>query len=694
MLEAILGSGMLINGLLNAVASSMNASKNCANAQAMQAMNQQFQEALQERQWERTSRLQLQLRELAAREAASAQERAFAHQEEVINQQAFLNSWPLSLPPAALLGEFARSTPHAGVLPLRILIAEPNVQHQTPTGSRIPALMQNAVDDVVKMMSSYYAVQCGERPVQVYTKVQKPGTAMGTTQIQAIFRVFGSVPTIVLLPKLSVTADFSIDCAYWGIGSATLPSMAEVFKCNLDESSDQCLEKLAVEYRAMRENGWQADKYEELLSLVEQKERQEKECRNNHFSPRQTQMYTEQVRDSIRKLARKSFIAELNDEVERLISCAFKLNMSMLADSHFLLEYGTAPIFPLLCQQEISQSPLLQERADEFFNRSIEAGVCGYTCTRAPLLQAKLAHSYISADNKPLAREHYRRGLSCLKSYMGNVECGKPMWLGNRDFCESVEKLAEIHGGEADDFLSSRREELGMPADKLTRCAADLYKDGDVAGACMLWRRAVDLGYAPAANNLAQMYDCGSGVPHDPAAACGLFALAVDAGVESSYRFANRTGNLLLQRGEWAHAFEHYTKYLASADVDDVEPVFVRSSLLLLSDVSQRVAPRVVQTWCIEASKAFAGLNSLESVKSVAVSVLQSLADGGNLPAVDALAVLHFKLAGAPVPFFADADDAANLDWQVDGSVADALHAYVELAIRSQSPRSREFSLT
>lgn len=130
-----------------------------------------------------------------------------------------LDSWPLRLLPSQIL----KSHTGSGPIPLRIIVAPPNLERLTARFEKqlgqapvIPNIEPNLAQGIREFLSQYYPLNSQIRPTEFLGGAWDSTRFQGESSIKAVFGMLKSEPTLILESELE--GDFvNFRMAYWGL---------------------------------------------------------------------------------------------------------------------------------------------------------------------------------------------------------------------------------------------------------------------------------------------------------------------------------------------------------------------------------------------------------------------------------------------------------------------------------------------
>lgn len=592
-----MGGGMLVSGLLNAVVSSINSRANAKMSASQQVLNRDCQVAQQNKQWKHAEMLQEKMRE-ATRQNLLLQ---LKQQMDMLDYQQLDKHWPLlSCSPYAVTKEINDHLRAGEPIPLQLIVVENGDLSKGPLAIHGP--VQNAITELNKFISRYYGLNTAQG-VQVYDR-SKPGAEFGAAEVNTLFQVFRSAPTVVLTSRV-IGSEYVLECWYWGSGSAEKPVMVEILRCDVEDLQIEILRKIADKWLETKERlGVEDADKDRLVELLERLSTEERRLESRGASPEEVRYYSRKpFRDQIsnfttltsqkslpesQRIDPRPFIREINDGIGRRIVASYKICSSLLCDAHFLLERKVQPKFLMICDRELQDAPELLEQSRSLFEGMINALPSDSINDKA-LMYARMAGAYQTVNLEDAAMTCSSKCVKLLESMVSPEEFAFEASAEMKDCITELKHIpAAMHLvpwlGTCDRNVSD---------DELNRHAASMYQKGNLDEALSIWRRAAERGHLKSMHNLGMVLESVKRVEE----ARAWLTKAVLLGYESLYSRGYELAWRQCVRGSWPAAFRLWNAYLISKDGAHRDEAMAYSALILSTAALTELSEADCRLW-------------------------------------------------------------------------------------------------
>lgn len=643
-----LGGGMIINGLLNALVSSINSRKTIAENKLQQQKNLEFQEALQKKQWKHAERLQREMRKVTRDNFLEQLE----FQKQSGDLQALEQRWPIpAISPRLVINEFNEYLSSGIPIPLQLIVVENG--DLSKGGLSIKQQVRDAINELNKFMSTYYG-QNSLHAVKIHDSC-KTGSYFGSSEVDTVYQVFKVAPTIVLTARVS-GSKYIQECWQWGI-SGKKPTMVELFKCDVEELQLSILNQIAADWSTTKEKFQLQDPDKDLLvdllGRIEEKVKNLKEKGAPHetlreygyrpFAPEIEQFISLSPRsvNKERKVNAAPFIKSINDGIANCILSSYKICASLLSDSHFLLEYSASPRFMKICADELRVFPQLMNQADAFFDKMLE---CAPEHLRkdVPLMHARLALAYQEAKQVEKTLKYSRK---CTRLLEQMVEPHQFELMASDDMKQCLDVLSEIDEIRKEFPWVASRSSKEVSPDELNHHAVDLYSKGKREEAITVWKGAVEQGHKKSMHNLAVVLDAEKRVDE----ANEMYAIAISNGVKDLYKKGHQLALWYCNRKKWSDAIRMWCIYLQSGDEEFFSEAVADSSILFFTKAISEICKEALQRWAALVRLRLEYVNTFETFRAEVVDLLfskvkeGSLSDKQKMPYYNVLSAWYIK---------------------------------------------------
>lgn len=214
-----MGGAQLINGHLSRRLQERTAQENREHSERMEMMRQRYQQALEEKKFAESERLQREITALRHNQAMELQTSNFQKNWELHQNKTYLkDAWPLVAPPLCYL-HLLQNHSEAGRLPLQLILGEE------------PESMRAVIGGVTQNLQQIYNSQ-----VFCYSGGWKPEFRVDTAHLLPLQTDLSGCPTLVLSPQ-EINDRFELKAYYWGIGARGASSIVHstVYSEDLDK---------------------------------------------------------------------------------------------------------------------------------------------------------------------------------------------------------------------------------------------------------------------------------------------------------------------------------------------------------------------------------------------------------------------------------------------------------------------------
>ena len=660
-----LGGGMIVNGLMNALVSSINSRKTLAANAEQQQKNMEFQEALQKKQWSHAEKLQQEMREMTRRNFLEQ----IQHQQQTADWQDLAQRWPLpATSPRLINKEFDEYLQAEVPIPLQLIIVENGDLGKGPLAIRLQ--IRNAINELNKFMSAHYG-RNSAYAVKIYD-TDKAGANFGAAEVDTVFQVFKVAPTMILTIRVEGSC-YRMECWHWGSGSVIKPAMAEIFTCNVQDLQLGILRQIAAEWNIIKSQLQLEDPdKDELVDLIRRIDTEQKRLIQNGASPELLQEYTYKpflpeiaqfttpnapATDKSKKINAAPFIHKINAGIEQSILSSFKICSALLADAHFLLEYKTAPRFMQICADELQTTPQLMHQAESFFTAALNA-LPDYRKMDTALMNARMATAYQEAD-RPEEALLYTKKCSRLLEQMVSPHHFALEASGEMLIC--LDELKQIKGAkEQIPWLCEQASKKYTP-DEMNQHAASMYQAGKIDEAITIWRKAVDLGHEKSMQNIAVVLESVGRLDE----ANEMYEVAIKHGVSKVFRKGHQVALWNCNRGNWANAFTMWCFYLQSKEKTYKHEAAANSALLLFTSAISEIFADDCALWASLLHLKYCDDNPQLMAEDflLASATSDSYTASEIIPFYDALSTWYLKSKGYALPLIYGVNNDIKLQY-------------------------------
>lgn len=632
----------------NAVLQAVNGIASRQSAAKQQAQQQEFQTALQRKQWEQSAELQREIQRINQIEAQRRQEETLAHQREMAQDQAFINKYPLDVLPH-VVGETAKSYVDKGDSPpLYIITSISSSLNQT--GIQLAPLVNNALMKVRSALGAHYGLN-SDTPVQCYECKKE----IGSQELTNIFSVFQGWPTIVLIPQCMDKQKFVLTCYYWGMGDVSKPCHVEILSCDVKKLQRSELCKIGMEWQQKKAQFNLPDNaaFDKLAKLVEEEKSVLAEKREMGATEEDIRKYIRPEFD--KRYNDKDILSEagplVSEKMGEILDAASCVSVPLLADCFFLLAHEKTPKLLSVCQPEFKKFPDLVNVAQNIFH---SLALNHENPIALPLMRARLALAYKDAGYIENASSEYDCGVNHLQKLVPAP--ANASWMLMPELKNGFEALKGLQPYLGKDDLKSFDKVISCPVKDLNLSAADEYKKGNISAACDIWRVAANKGDAKAAFNLAQVYEVREKNEHK---ASSFYKRAFDLGYYQNEKLLYAATQLTKQ-GNWYDAFSLWL-HLLQTDEACSDKAAVISSLFILTTVADVASDEQKRVWKDSLHKKIASTRNL-SLKNYALEYLGQAEQAGDRLALAILQGIAKRLwINESAPLIAGCKDGGDL---------------------------------
>ncbi len=249
-----------------------------------------------------------------------------------------LEHWPLRLFPSQLLD----SQRNAGITPLRILLAPPNIQYDRlcELSVKIPSLELQLAQGMREFISQYYPLHSSTRSTEFLGGAWESKRFHSESSIKALFHFLSSEPTLIL--ESETDGDRLIfRIAYWGLEQKTY-----YYRSLLSLSYRQFLEESA-KTRALK---WKLTR-EKLLNLGKSREEIDRLSGDNSYNL-QVLEEASQLQEAGIDPADLNLNYKLNDKdfeaLSRFLTTCHYLVAGWVADIYHFIRADVPPLLPTI----------------------------------------------------------------------------------------------------------------------------------------------------------------------------------------------------------------------------------------------------------------------------------------------------------------------------------------------------------
>ncbi len=683
----------------------LNGSLGRSSNKDSQKLQQEFQSAMQARQWEETARLQREIQALNARSARDNARETFQRQQRQFEEQAFLGTWPLQgIDPLTIRRDFQKALDEGRPIPLQVII--PALEADLKLGGRFLVTdVRLALETLAVSMAQFYPdIPHADTPVRVYTNCARANMTFGTTQLSTLYEIFHVAPTLVMLPQCQNGDKFTLRAAYWD-GSDAEKSwspffLPDIFSCSVRSQTRQALRDKALDWKVKKERfRLENDALDKLYSLVEEESREVEEKKTLGLSEADIEEHIFSKYDQRYGVICKEGSISVDDEIREMLNASCKVSVSLLTDMHYLAHGSHAPKSLDMCREELGRFPELLQTAEQLFQKVLCLTEQQSLLPASVLGHARIARAYASAAQNELALSHRNAGLKQLRKLVPSPEAGN--WAAVPELSEAVQILEEENASPGDDYLQGYLKELRRDSASLNASASLAYKDGDYRRACDFWLRSAQQNNAQACYNLSLMYGRGQGVQKNHVQAAYYMEKALEYGSAAAVKQIDCLVAFYLCEGDWIRAFDFCLRGLAHAETPQStqNKLWVKSSVLMLTSVADDIPAEQRKRWLEHAQRS---LRQSLSSQACAIQMLQNMADEDEEDALDALILILGKRCEggarhfAPLPLFSGTSDPENvrLAWncQLSDEHLDILKDYMARSADMNTPRHGEWS--
>ena len=379
--------------------------------EAMQEKQQAFMRAIEERRLEAAAELQLQIIRLQHENALELQKNAFAEQRSRDSYNRFCsNSWPLAADPDFYV-EYLKKTYREDMMPLQIIVP-----------ATMPKESFNGIDKcLMDFFNDVYSPRSGASAFY-YNQGWKDSMygASGNAQIAALHSVLAGLPTLLLILQ-KVGDEFYARISFWGVADMDRPENKTIFTVNqkeldldiLRDNADQII-KVHSKYNLTLPQDTQdkniQTRVEERKRLEELKKRgnipedEIKKVLNWEFSSRYTKVGKEDV---------------ILKERNKYLSVMLEIVSAAFTDAYYLTSYNITPRIPELCANNPDfRHPEVIDLFQQIFSGLLET--TANDTLNTPLRYALVADSFKRNGFEEIAQSYARKCAEALQNLLQN----------------------------------------------------------------------------------------------------------------------------------------------------------------------------------------------------------------------------------------------------------------------------------
>lgn len=631
----------------NAVLQAVNGIATRHSTSKQQQLQQEFQKALQQQQWERSRELQLEIHRSNLQETQRRHEETQEHQRLMARNQALRNSFPLNVLPEHVW-ETAQSYKDRGEpLPLFIITSISSTLNQA--GIQLAPVVDNALIKVRNILGSHYGLN-SDTPVQCYDSKKE----LCSQEIANIFSVFKGLPTVVLNALCEDRCTFVLSCSYWGLGGKSMPEYTKILSCNIQEIQREELRHLGEDWTRKKSVLNLPDNavLDKLAMLVKEEKQVLEEKRERGATEEDLMIYVQPIFD--KRYNERDILAEVGSTVNRkigkMLDVASRVTVPLIADSYFLLSQGGTPKLLSICEEDFKKYPELVSVSRDVFNA---LALNHENQALRPLMHARLANAYNACGYGEMAHDEYCKGVHQLKQY-GSLESLQPL-LCLPDYEAGYKALFEIQSSLNEKRLPEY--DRAITHEDQNKAAAAKYQKGDILAACAIWKDSARKGNAKAAYNLAQVLERRLEKTYESAR---YYKLAFELGFEIKDEKLVDAAKLLTKQGEWLEAFPLWVKLISTGGGQAANAAVI-SSLVILTTVEASIPDAQKRAWHAAMVK-FAALGGELSYQNLALEYLGGAEQSGNRLALVVLQQIAKRLwMGSNESFIPDWRDGGEL---------------------------------
>ena len=291
------------------------------------------------------------------------QEANYARQlQNQADQYSLSNSWPLRLPPAAIVSNLLGGNSEEIPLNLIIAPAEPGIQKK----------FGDVWGDLARFIQRWFALN-GSHPVIALEGAYKPNFVSNpNNDILAIYQGLKGVPTLFIAPYSTENdSTLGITMAMWGMGFSSERPVVSHLTWNLGMACRKLLREEASEYRKRISDGRLSEGANPRIEKNEQVFRTEGELLAKGNSESDIEQFTTTY--SPLRAGETTFVKLGNSILPSL-----ELFSAAIGDLYWSLTYNKAPRLPLIIKTE---KLLSADSAEEFIDQYAKAiaGASGIT---------------------------------------------------------------------------------------------------------------------------------------------------------------------------------------------------------------------------------------------------------------------------------------------------------------------------
>lgn len=529
-----------------------------SSSAAMQDKQMAFQMAMQRRQFTEAARLQLEIRELTARESKQAREETFKNQEKILLLQSEIAKWPLKVPPQTLCSEVAACWRERRQVPLHILMGP--IKAARPGGFDLSAYYSLALKSLAEFLSRYFSMNDELRPVKLLTDAfisSDPGTA----EISFIHKFMKGVPLAVILPRLDEN-EIVMSCAIAGIGSIDHPVFKELFRINTLDVYLQALEKADESWQRMRDSV----PPNALMDQLHNQLNEFKTLRNNnpHASAEDYHNWVLQpfLKDDLDS-KNKSIRPYVVEAFKTCVGDACKIITTLVSDAYYLVSSSLSPRFPELCGQNLRGNPALMQAVMDVFNLLPEPRQ-GEANARIPLLHAQLCDAYAKGGFDSQAQQEYDKGVRAVKEIWDSPH--EREWLLIEDLSAAVKSLSaqtRFSSASLAPYVSQCRDFSPKEMYAIGKECYAKHTEDECRRALLWFESSARRGYAPALFTTGKIYEMGIGTARDTERAADYLLAALKSDLKEAYPSVPFVLHRLIERSDYSEAISLCTRVLS-----------------------------------------------------------------------------------------------------------------------------------
>ncbi|MBD1937109.1 WD40 repeat domain-containing protein [Microcoleus sp. FACHB-68] len=323
-----------------------------------------------------------------------------------------LDSWPLRLLPSQIL----KSHTGSGPIPLRIIVAPPNLERLAATfedqlgqGPVIPNIEPNLAQGLREFLSEHYPLHSQIRPTEFLGGAWDSRRFQGESSIKALFGMLKSEPTLIL--ESEIEGDFlNFRMAYWGLSQDNY-CYETIVKLPYRHLIYESAKTRALKWKATRDK---------LLAMGKTFVEIDKLGGQNAINLKILEE-EEELKQAGIDVSELSFAYQINSKdfeaVSQLLTSCHCLVAGWMADVHHLVYHDVSPRLPELLPH------VFQEGANQqLLKQVMQAAVSSYQDVLktlayerpywVPEMAVKLAKSLTQLPDKSWAKEQVEYSLT------------------------------------------------------------------------------------------------------------------------------------------------------------------------------------------------------------------------------------------------------------------------------------------